>query len=548
MSSRAPGMNSALRALLAAGFFLACLQLLLGPALGAAGRLLLAEGTGDAYQNLWNFWWLERSLEAGRSPWRTDMLHHPFGISLRGHTLGLLNYALAHPLLQAGVDRALAYNWVLVASYVATGVTGAWLAQRVVGGGGRAALLGGFLVTYTHWRLTHGIGHLNLIGAEAVPLLLVATLRLLERPTVLAGALAGAATWLVAASDLYLLTFSSLIVAVLLADRVAREGPSWLRRPDTVRGLSTFALLCAACGLAFGLPLLAEARRDPFMFSSDVVMFSAELPAFFLPGFGARLGELTRGYWSRLPSPFEGDVYLGLPAIALAVLGWRGRAALGPAVARGLRPWVIVTVGAVVLSLGPALRLGGEQVGPALLPWRVLGELPPLSLSGKPCRLAPVATLGVAVLAAAGLRLVERRRGRFAALVVLALVVVDALPRPWPTDAPRPSPWVATLADAPPGALLDVASGLNQPLLDQTYHERPIAFGYVSRYPRSVIEREAPLIAAYQAEDLRALRDVFRLRYVVTAPAVDWRDRPGVRLLLDDPAGRLWDLGEPPGR
>ena len=49
MSSSAPGMNRALRALLAAGFFLACLQLLLGPALGAAGRLLLAEGTGDAY-------------------------------------------------------------------------------------------------------------------------------------------------------------------------------------------------------------------------------------------------------------------------------------------------------------------------------------------------------------------------------------------------------------------------------------------------------------------------------------------------------------------
>lgn len=544
MAASAATRTRALRPLLHAAFFLACLQLLLAPALTSAGRLLLAEGGGDGYQNLWNFWWLERALDEGRSPWHTTLLHHPFGISLQGHTLGLVNFALAHPLLRAGVDRVVAYNVVLVLSFVLTGVTGAWLVHRITGGA-RAALVGGFLITFSHWRLTHGVGHLNLIGAEALPLLLLAALRLLERPSLVAGAAAGAATLLVGLSDLYLLTFGGLVVLVLLADRVAREGAPWLARRDTVRGLGVFALLGGAVAVGLGLPLVLAARRDPFMFPTDPAAFSAELPAFFLPGSGARLGALTRGYWSRLVNPFEGDVYLGLPALVLAALGWWRRDDLGPRVAAALRPWAVVAVAGVVLGLGPALQLAGKQVGPAILPWRLLGELPPLSLSGKPCRVAFLATLGVAVLAAAGLRLVERRHGRRAALAALALLVVDALPRAWPTDAARPSPWVQALADAPPGAVLDVASGLYQPLLDQTQHGRPIAFGYVSRYPRSVIEREAPLIAAHQAEDLAALRDRFRLRYVVTPPGVDWRDRPGVRLLHDDPSARLWDLGAP---
>ncbi len=101
-------------------FFLACLQLLLAPALSSAGRLLLAEGGGDGYQDLWSFWWLERALDEGRSPWHTTLLHHPFGISLQGHTLGLVNFGPAHPLLRAGVDRVVASRRSAIGSGCAT--------------------------------------------------------------------------------------------------------------------------------------------------------------------------------------------------------------------------------------------------------------------------------------------------------------------------------------------------------------------------------------------------------------------------------------------
>src|SRR5262245_54657421 len=79
---RLPGWRGELVIL---GFFLLAACLLAWPlpvTLGSASGL-----RGDYFNNLWNGWWLEHSLAEGRSPYWTDYLFFPEGISLRRHTL-----------------------------------------------------------------------------------------------------------------------------------------------------------------------------------------------------------------------------------------------------------------------------------------------------------------------------------------------------------------------------------------------------------------------------------------------------------------------------
>ena len=38
---------------------------------------------GDYFNNIWNAWWMRTSIAEGSSPWWTDHLYYPEGISLK---------------------------------------------------------------------------------------------------------------------------------------------------------------------------------------------------------------------------------------------------------------------------------------------------------------------------------------------------------------------------------------------------------------------------------------------------------------------------------
>jgi hypothetical protein len=73
-----------------------------------------ATGTrGDYFNNLWNAWWVKHSLVEGHSPYWTDYLYFPEGISLRRHTLSLLN-SVTLALFTTAVDEHQAFNLLLL--------------------------------------------------------------------------------------------------------------------------------------------------------------------------------------------------------------------------------------------------------------------------------------------------------------------------------------------------------------------------------------------------------------------------------------------------
>src|SRR4051812_35047673 len=58
----------------------------------------LAGDYGDGFQNLWNYWWLKEALLHGKNPFFTDLLRHPFGVTLVFQTMVWPDALVALPL------------------------------------------------------------------------------------------------------------------------------------------------------------------------------------------------------------------------------------------------------------------------------------------------------------------------------------------------------------------------------------------------------------------------------------------------------------------
>ena len=71
----------------------------------------------DYLSNIWNIWWVREALfERGVSPFATDLLYHPIGISLARHTLSPINSFLG-ALLSFVTDLHGAYRWLLLGHF-----------------------------------------------------------------------------------------------------------------------------------------------------------------------------------------------------------------------------------------------------------------------------------------------------------------------------------------------------------------------------------------------------------------------------------------------
>src|SRR5437868_3405706 len=80
-------------------FFLAWAILFSFPlVLHLGDSVVLAKG-GDAWQHLWNLWWVDKALvDLGQSPYHTSFIYYPTGASLYYHSLNLFNGVIAIPL------------------------------------------------------------------------------------------------------------------------------------------------------------------------------------------------------------------------------------------------------------------------------------------------------------------------------------------------------------------------------------------------------------------------------------------------------------------
>jgi hypothetical protein len=420
----------------------------------------------DYFSNIWNLWWVRHSLwERGASPYWTDYLFFPDGISLAVHTLSLAN-SVPGALLGAVFGATAAFNLLTLAHFW----LGAWalyLLAHEVTGSRWGSLLAGLVYAFCPFHYYY-LPMINIVSMESLPLAALFFLRTYRDGGIGNGLAAAAFTALTGISCWYYLPYVALLAGALTAC-----GRLWAPEVPFRTGLRRVA----AAGV--GGAVLVMPLAWPVISAS--LFARAEHPKI-----GRHLHEghdLLGFFWVGPPEQriLAWPAALGYSALLLVTLGFRE--------VRQQTTWLLLLAAAWVLSLGGTLRVGGTDTG-LPLPYAALVELPVLGMLRNPDRMFLLVQLGFAVLCAFGWKGLAARIGSpgaraAVAVAMAAAVMLEFSGAPLRRFAYRCSPLFAELARDP-----GVETLIELPLSTghyagrfnycQTLHEKKIPEGYVT--------------------------------------------------------------------
>jgi hypothetical protein len=437
-------------------------------------------GGGDAWQHIWNLWWVKHALlDLHTNPYHTDLIYYPDGVNLYLHTLVLTAGLIGIPIQLLGLGLIPTYNLIILMSFVLAGY-GAFLLCHYLTRHTWASFVGGFVFAFAPYHFAHLLGHMNLASLQWIPFYVLLLLKALDAPPnrpsthsapapqaghpnservpnptigtgtqhptpntqhsqphsalspqssvlVLAGLLLAVNAYTDWLYGIFLALFTGLLVAwrVLVPSerRAMREaGVGWVQTFLRLAVIGAVALLLVSPVL---LPTLNEARQgyaqqppqETLVYSSDAVL--AFVPSELHPIWGSYISHKLAS--NRNPS--ERDVFLGYTVLALAAYGaWRLRRK------RQVLFWAFIALATWVLSLGPILQVAGKSRFTAFdiavpLPYLLLYKLPLFNIMRTPARLTVLTMLALGVLVA------------FTLAALLAPKTLPALSRP--AGAPR---------------------------------------------------------------------------------------------------------------
>jgi hypothetical protein len=318
----------------------------------------------------------------------------------------MLGYAPAGLFGMGSPGAAMLVHNVLLLFTYALAFVGAYLLARELGARWPGAIVAGAAFAYAPWRLSH-VRHLGVLSSGGIPLALFLLIRGYRRNNprwVIAG-------WLVATWQMTLGFSLGIQFGYLLLVLAVIAGVYWLRgaRRDvsravvgaTVGGIALLTLVVALQAQPYFRVRDAhpEAARTP-----DKVAFLSPRPKSFLvaPPENIVWGDRTAVRRDTLLWPIEQALFPGITITLLAILGLWSK--VYPASLRiGLGVGVVV---AGVLSLGLPHYPDADR---GFTPYRLLYKYGPGWDSIRtPGRLNTLTSLGLALLAAAGLCLIVR--------------------------------------------------------------------------------------------------------------------------------------------
>jgi len=448
----------------------------------------LPGGTMDTLVHYWNGWWVRQALAGGQSPFHTEYLFYPAGVSLVYHNfawLSIVGWLLLRPL----VGGFVAYNLTFLTNLALCGF-GAYLLARDLTGDRRAAFLAGLIYQCWPFRLSQ-LDHPNLISTQWIPLFLLFLARSLRSGRWREGVLAGLFLTLTGYARWQLLVPAAIAGGIYLACTLPRR---W-----GARHRWALALLLAVVVVAVALTppvclLVRQYRSTPadLLVEEEEATMQADLLAYLTPAAShPLLGRFTRLAYSRYYADRSGErrfpAYVGVTTLVLALLGvWRARCKSVV--------WVAVALVLLLLALGPTLRVNGRLYPGVPMPYRLAARLFFVRLLRFPDRFNLFLALPIAMLAGYGvadLLSVAGRRGRWLAVAVPfllgGLILFESLALPVPLQRPPSSPFYGQLADESGDfAVLNLPIDSQKSKLymfAQVTHRRPILQGKTPRLP-----------------------------------------------------------------
>ncbi len=475
--------------------------------------------TGDGLQNVWNVWWVNKSVtQLHQLPWHTMFLHWPYGVSLLGQTLnpfnGFVGIALQHVFR---MSLAQAFNTMITFSFISAGLTTFWLCYYFTKSY-IPSLIGGFIFTFSSYHFAHAIGHMQLVSLEWIPLFILLWWKLLKKPSSWLAAGAAIVLLLVLFCDYYYFLYSlSTAAAIGVYLWRKKELPSFAKYKNWLP-LAVFGGLILILVMPLPIALLRLNSRDMLLGSHPARLLSTDLFSPLIDGGFWRFHSWTNFYWGHVKAfVSESSVYLGVSIIGLLVYSWFRRKKLH----KDLGFWQGLVIVFGIFSLGPRLLVFGYSINHAPLPYVLLERIVPgLKLSGVPVRMMVMVTLGAAVVSAMvlsqlKLQLTKHRLALVAFVLILSFEMWPlALPFT-PNTYPR---YVAALRNLPStgGVLDNGARSEPEQLYDQTLFDKPMILGYISRTPQSVANKDAVLVSKISPAYYAELCSIYKLRYITT--------------------------------
>ena len=387
---------------------------------------------GDGLQNVWNLWWVNKAVtQLHQSPWQTSYLHYPHGISLVGHTLNPFNGLMGIGLLKF-FTIVETYNFIVVFSFIAGGLTTFWLAYYLTKSYW-GSLTAGFIFTFSNYHFAHAEGHLNLVSLEWLPLFVLGWYVLITRPGIMVAIASALVLFLVFLCDYYYFFYGLLAGGLMVIWYAIQKKNLFFFRKNYLIPFIVFTLIILVTTGPLVSSLLLLNIKDPWWGSHPSAINSLDLLAPFIPGGHWRLANLTQFYWSKLPGNIhESSVHLGVAVIFMLIYTWFKRREL-----RVQRPglWYFVLIFFGVMSLGPVLHIWGKEITYLRLPyaWCKLA-FPSLKLSNCLVRtMVMVMLMGILLFVLNYIR-AGRRRGLwfwYIALIFVVIIIFEAALHIW---------------------------------------------------------------------------------------------------------------------
>jgi len=500
---------------------------------------------GDGLQYVWNIWWVNKALtELHQSLWQTHYLHYPYGLSLFGDALTPFDGFMGIFLLKF-LTLIEVHNFVVVFSFVVGGLTAFLLAYHFTKSYW-SSIIAGFIFTFSNYHFAHAEGHLNLVSLEWIPLFVLLWYILVVKPRIVTAIASAIVLFAVLLCDYYYFLYCVMIACLIVGwYSIQKKNIFFFLKEEYLVPFTAFfvGLLVTAGPLVASFLLLN--RSDPLVGVHLPQEYSLDLLAPFIPGGHWRFAHLTHSYWSNLPGNIhESSVHIGLALLYILILTWVKRRKFPT---QGLRLWYFVLIFFTIMGLGPVLYIWGREIPFIRLPY-ALFELvfPPLRVSGVPVRMMVMVTLSAAVISAMGFKVLFRQsRGkRLLAGLLLIILFIEYLPRPVPSSKVVIPPYINFLKDLPDTkGIVDTTASPGLALYYQTIHEKPMAFGHVSRIPGSVNMKDQELRQLIRDEQYISLYRDYNIRYLVADADADITAKYStIRMLYHDGEVKLYDV------
>ena len=433
---------------------------------------------GDAFQTVWDFWWLEKCYSEKINPLYTTYMFAPEGTSLALHDMTWSNSLLSVPLQWVLGNRILIFNLFWLASIVFSGYF-MYLYSRRHLGDGIPAFAAGCLFAFSTYHLHHG----PQLGSMWIGWLPLFQLYLEE-------ALSSGGRWKSAAKASIILAVAAYTHWYLAAFCIFQLLQTFIWNGFTFRPFpaasivrSIFILAAAAIltlpillpaaiesGKVENVELKIEQRERYGVDAASLIIPSPRHPVwknYIKPLYTRISGNIT-----------ESPVYPGWVLWLLVIAALIGRAA-------GRWRFVFFSFCFLILALGTKPHfLGHEAAVP--LPYKLFQYIPGLDFIRVPSRFMAPAMLFLSLLAAQGLAyIIGKIRGVkapiYIGVVIILLALFDTTILPLPTrDTTKYSDFYSTLAKEEGDFLIFdyPAYTYQEYLYYQTIHEKPIISGY----------------------------------------------------------------------